>query len=180
MTGTGILHQMWAEAAVSDRACLMDAADDVRLADELGFDSFWFGEHHYNRTKRFFGRVPVPELMIARLAAETRQIHLGTGVKVLSLDPPSRVAEKMALLDILTDGRAEFGFGEGTPGSFFNAEDKAPRYRAALVELVAFLTGDTSNDRPALTPAPERDLRPLILVGGAQLGGHSPHRGARP
>ena len=66
---TGILHQMWAPASVSDRQCLEEAADDVRLAEELGYDSFWFGEHHFNRAKLFFGRVPMPELLIARLAA---------------------------------------------------------------------------------------------------------------
>ena len=162
MTRTGILHQMWAEASVSDRACLAGATEDVKLADELGFDSFWFGEHHYNRHKPFFGRVPVPELLIARLASETRQIHLGTGVKVLSLDPASRAAEKMALLDILTDGRAEFGVGEGTKGSFFSEEDKGLRFRETLTELIEFLNGDPAPERPPMTPAPEHDLRSMI------------------
>jgi alkanesulfonate monooxygenase SsuD/methylene tetrahydromethanopterin reductase-like flavin-dependent oxidoreductase (luciferase family) len=162
MTRTGILHQMWAEASISDRTCLENAAADVRLADELGYDSFWFGEHHYNRQKAFFGRVPVPELVIARLAAETRQIHLGTGVKVLSLEPAARAAEKMALLDILTDGRAEFGLGEGTKGSFFKEEEKGPLFRKSLREVVACLTEGSSDGRLALTPAPEHDLRPMI------------------
>src|SRR6202140_5141461 len=102
----GILHQMWAPAAISDRECLQDASDDVRLAEELGYESFWFGEHHFNRDKMFFGRVPVPELLIARLAANTQRIRLGTGVKVLTLDTAARFAEKMALLDLLTDRRA--------------------------------------------------------------------------
>ena len=162
MTSVGILHQMWAEASISDRNCLMDAADDVRLADELGYESFWFGEHHYNRHKPFFGRVPVPELLIARLASETQQIHLGTGVKVLALEAPSRFAEKMALLDMLTDGRAVFGIGEGTKGSFFVEEERGPNFRAALTELMACLRDEPSEDHPALTPAPMRDLTQLI------------------
>jgi alkanesulfonate monooxygenase SsuD/methylene tetrahydromethanopterin reductase-like flavin-dependent oxidoreductase (luciferase family) len=162
VASVGILHQMWAEASVSDRTCLMDAADDVRLADELGYESFWFGEHHYNRHKPFFGRVPVPELLIARLASETRQIHLGTGVKVLALDPPSRFAEKMALLDLLTDGRAVFGVGEGTKGSFFVEEERGPNFRAALRELIGRLRDEPSDDHPALTPAPQRDLTKLL------------------
>ncbi len=162
MTNVGILHQMWAEASISDRTCLLDASDDVRLADELGYESFWFGEHHYNRHKAFFGRVPVPELLIARLAAETKQIRLGTGVKVLSLDPASRVAEKMSLLDILTDGRAVFGLGEGTKGSFFVEEERAPKFRASLTELMERLRDEPSDEHPALTPAPTRDLTQLI------------------
>jgi alkanesulfonate monooxygenase SsuD/methylene tetrahydromethanopterin reductase-like flavin-dependent oxidoreductase (luciferase family) len=158
---TGILHQMWAPASVSDRQCLQEATDDVRLADELGYESFWFGEHHFNRNRPFFGRVPMPELVIARLAAETKQIRLGTGVKVLPLETGARFAEKMSLLDLLTDGRAEFGVGEGTPGSFFT-EDKRTLFRQSLIELVAFLRGQQGEDQPDLTPAPLRDLTGLI------------------
>src|SRR5258708_17323645 len=98
----GIFHQMWALSETSDRQVIEDARQDVLLADELGYESFWFGEHHGNREKAFYGRVPIPELVIARFAAETRQIRLGTGVKVLPFDTASRFAEAMALLDILT------------------------------------------------------------------------------
>jgi hypothetical protein len=81
MTNVGILHQMWAVPSISDRQCISDADEDVRLAEALGYESFWFGEHHFNREKAFFGRLPVPELLIARLSANTRRIRLGTGVK---------------------------------------------------------------------------------------------------
>jgi alkanesulfonate monooxygenase SsuD/methylene tetrahydromethanopterin reductase-like flavin-dependent oxidoreductase (luciferase family) len=157
----GILHQMWAAASISDQQCLQDARDDVVLADALGYDSFWFGEHHFNRLRPFYGRVPVPELLIARLAADTRQIRLGTGVKVLPLEAGARFAEKMSLLDLLTDGRAVFGVGEGTPGSFFT-DDKKVVFRKALTELVSFLRGEQGDDAEALTPAPLRDLSSLI------------------
>jgi alkanesulfonate monooxygenase SsuD/methylene tetrahydromethanopterin reductase-like flavin-dependent oxidoreductase (luciferase family) len=152
---------MWAAASVSDRQCLQDATDDVVLADSLGYESFWFGEHHFNRQKAFFGRVPVPELLIARLAADTKQIRLGTGVKVLPLEAGARFAEKMSLLDLLTDGRAVFGVGEGTPGSFFT-DDKRLLFREALTELVSFLRGEQEDGGLALTPAPVRDLSRLI------------------
>ncbi|HEY2594596.1 MAG TPA: LLM class flavin-dependent oxidoreductase, partial [Chloroflexota bacterium] len=162
MTNAGILHQMWAVPGISDRQCILDAAEDVRLAEELGFESFWFGEHHFNRDKMFFGRVPVPELLMARLAASTRHIRLGTGIKVLPLDTAARFAEKMALLDLLTDRRANFGIGEGTRGPLVSEETKGLRYREELAELIAFLRGDVSDGRPALTPAPERDLTRLL------------------
>ena len=85
MTNAGILHQMWAVPGVSDRQCIIDAADDVRFAEELGFESFWFGEHHFNRDKMFFGRVPVPELLIARLAAKLSGTKLEAPKKKFSL-----------------------------------------------------------------------------------------------
>jgi alkanesulfonate monooxygenase SsuD/methylene tetrahydromethanopterin reductase-like flavin-dependent oxidoreductase (luciferase family) len=159
---------MWAAASVSDRQCLQDATDDVRLADALGYESFWFGEHHFNRQRPFFGRVPVPELLVAKLATETKQIRLGTGVKVLPLEAGARFAEKMSLLDILTDGRAVFGVGEGTPGSFFT-DDKKLLFREALIELVAFLRGEQEEEGHALTPAPERDLTKLIWTAVRNL-----------
>lgn len=158
----GILHQMWAVPGISDRQCITEATQDVQLAEQLGFDSFWFGEHHFSRHKQFFGRVPVPELLIARIASQTRSIKLGTGVKVLPLDTAARFAEKMALLDLLTDGRAVFGIGEGTKGELVDEALKGPQYRHELAELLAFLRGETSNNRPPLTPAPERDLSHLL------------------
>jgi alkanesulfonate monooxygenase SsuD/methylene tetrahydromethanopterin reductase-like flavin-dependent oxidoreductase (luciferase family) len=106
--------------------------------------------------------MPVPELLIARLSANTRRIRLGTGVKVLPLDSAARFAEKMALLDLLTDQRAVFGIGEGTKGPLVSEETKGARYREELAELIAYLRGDTSAGRPALTPAPERDLTRLL------------------
>src|SRR5690554_6116375 len=97
----GLFHQMWALAEKSDKETIQDALSDVILADELGYESFWFGEHHQSRDRAFFGRVPIPELVIARFAAETKSIRLGTGVKVLPYDDEARFAESMALLDIL-------------------------------------------------------------------------------
>jgi alkanesulfonate monooxygenase SsuD/methylene tetrahydromethanopterin reductase-like flavin-dependent oxidoreductase (luciferase family) len=158
----GILHQMWAVSSVSDRQCIEDAVADVQLAEALGYESFWFGEHHFSRHKPFFGRVPVPELLIARLAAETRRIRLGTGVKVLPLDTAARFAEKMALLDLLTDQRSVFGIGEGTNGELVDEHQKGPIYRRELTELLAYLRGEVDDGRPPLTPAPERDLSTLL------------------
>ena len=165
----GIFHQMWALSETSDRQVIEDARQDVLLADELGYESFWFGEHHANREKAFYGRVPIPELVIARFAAETRQIRLGTGVKVLPFDTASRFAEAMALLDILTDGRAHYAVGMAVRTNPDAVDhDRGPLFREQLSELVRHLDGDYGDDLKPMTPAPERDLKGLLWIAARE------------
>src|SRR4051794_40239960 len=109
----GVMHQQWAEAAISDAESLARTVSDVQLADELGFDSFMFGEHHFPRGKAFPGRIPFPEHVVAHLAALTDRIKLGTGVKVLSIDKVWRTVESMLTLDLISGGRTFFGLGAG-------------------------------------------------------------------
>lgn len=162
--GVGIFHQVWAVASISDRQCIEDALADVRLADELGFDSFGFGEHHAGREKAFFGRAPIPEYLIARMAGETRQIQLGTAVKVLPFDTATRCAESIALLDLLTGGRAIFGLGMGVrTDPLATVHDRGEMFRTQLREL-----RDLLRSRESLTPQPERDLSDVIWVAARE------------
>lgn len=82
----------------------------VDLAEELGVPSVWLAEYHFNP-----GRVlSSPVTIGAALAARTRRIRLGTAVLLLPLANPVRVAEEIATLDQISDGRVEFGVGRGT------------------------------------------------------------------
>ncbi len=81
----------------------------ARLADELGYHSYWATEHH------FFGYSMCPDNFqwLAQVAGCTRRIKLGTGAVIVPWNDPYRVAAKMALLDQQSDGRALLGFGRG-------------------------------------------------------------------
>ncbi|MCB2051898.1 MAG: LLM class flavin-dependent oxidoreductase [Novosphingobium sp.] len=81
----------------------------TQLADSIGFDEAWFGEHHSG------GAEPIgdPMLFIAHVAAQTRYIRLGTGVVSLPYHNPLWVADRLALLDHLTRGRVMLGLGPG-------------------------------------------------------------------
>jgi probable LLM family oxidoreductase len=79
------------------------------LADSVGLDYFGVGEHH---RKEF--SVSAPEVVLAAIAARTKNIHFGTGVTVLSSDDPVRVYERFATLDGLSGGRAEITLGRGS------------------------------------------------------------------
>lgn len=78
-------------------------------AEELGFDSFWLGEHHLY----WYGTCVSPPMIIAALGQRTKRIRLGPAVSVLSFHNPLIVAEEYALADNLCGGRLEFGVGSG-------------------------------------------------------------------
>jgi limonene 1,2-monooxygenase len=118
-------------------------ARDLRemvLAEELGFDEYWIGEHHSG----WYENVPVPEYMIAKASALTHRIQLAPGVVNLPYHDPFQVAERLAFLDQLTDGRLIYGFGAGglpTDWALHNMtpEEMRPRMRESL-DIIKRLT----------------------------------------
>ncbi len=84
--------------------------DQVRFAEELGFSSVWLAEHHFHR---FGGMFPSTPMLGAAIAQHTKTIHIGPAVVLLPYHNPVRVAEDYATLDLLSDGRLEFGVGHG-------------------------------------------------------------------
>jgi alkanesulfonate monooxygenase SsuD/methylene tetrahydromethanopterin reductase-like flavin-dependent oxidoreductase (luciferase family) len=86
-----------------------NALEQARLADELGFDYVVLAEHHFSS----YGFDPNPLLLIPSMAAQTQHIGFSTAVVVLPLRNPLQVAEDIAMLDVLTNGRIEVGFGTG-------------------------------------------------------------------
>ncbi|GIF04903.1 LLM class flavin-dependent oxidoreductase [Actinoplanes siamensis] len=81
----------------------------AELCDRLGYDEFWFGEHHSGGWQI----IASPELMIAAAAQRTRRIRLGTGVATLSYHHPFLLLDRIIQLDHLTRGRLIFGVGSG-------------------------------------------------------------------
>ena len=79
----------------------------VRYADELGFDEFFIGEHHSGGWET----MPAPEMALAKASAMAHRIRLGTSVISVPFHHPFHVAERMAFLDHLTQGRAILGVG---------------------------------------------------------------------
>jgi len=82
----------------------------IDLADSLGYDAAWFVEHHFTRG---FSHSSAPDLMLAAAARTTKNIKLGLGVVLLPFLSPIRVAERVATLDIISNGRVLFGTGRG-------------------------------------------------------------------
>ena len=92
-----------------------DLLDNLRqetiLAEELGYDAMWLGEHHFGPYAA--GDIPNPILLGADLAARTSRIRIGQMANIAPWWHPIRLAEDVAILDNLTRGRIEVGFGRG-------------------------------------------------------------------
>ena len=89
-------------------ALYKETLEQCELADQMGFDNLWFVEHHFLTG---FSGSPAQDAIFGALSRITKQIRIGYGVCILPYHHPVRVAERVALLDQLTDGRIEFGTG---------------------------------------------------------------------
>ena len=90
---------------------------EAEAADRLGFDHFWFFEHHVSPSSP----VPSPNLLIAAAAQRTKRIRLGAMVNILPYRNPLMLAEEVAMLDTLTRGRLDMGIGRGLRPVEFDA-----------------------------------------------------------
>ncbi len=94
------------------------AAEQIIHAEDNGFDSAWIAQHHFHAEE---GGLPSPTVFLAHVAARTSKIRLGTGVITLPMENPLRVAEDTAVLDLLSGGRLDVGFGTGGTQESFEA-----------------------------------------------------------
>ena len=96
----------------SEHALLKNALDQVELADHIGYDYIWATEHHFMEE---YAHSSAPEIFLAACAARTRNVRLGHGIVQMPpyINPPARIAERIATLDLISDGRCDFGTGEG-------------------------------------------------------------------
>ncbi|HTT78149.1 MAG TPA: LLM class flavin-dependent oxidoreductase [Stellaceae bacterium] len=86
-----------------------NALDQVELADRLGYDYAWEVEHHFLEE---YSHSPAPEVFLAAASQRTKQIRLAHGIMQLTTTHPARCAERIAALDLVSNGRVEFGTGE--------------------------------------------------------------------
>jgi alkanesulfonate monooxygenase SsuD/methylene tetrahydromethanopterin reductase-like flavin-dependent oxidoreductase (luciferase family) len=158
----------------SDAQTFDDVLSDVRLAEELGFDAFWFAEHHFNGD---FSLSPSPNVFIAAASQITERIKLGTAVNILQYHHAIRQAEEGAMLDQLSKGRFQWGIGRGYPGHEFDVWGVDPtQSRARFQEvheavLKAWTTGELQYDgehvripEATLVPRPLQDPHPPVWV----------------
>jgi alkanesulfonate monooxygenase SsuD/methylene tetrahydromethanopterin reductase-like flavin-dependent oxidoreductase (luciferase family) len=107
-------HQLprpWAED--SELRLIQDALEQVELADRLGFDVVWEVEHHFLEE---YSHSSAPEVFLAAASQRTSDIRLGHGIiqTAPQYNHPARTAERVAMLDLVSGGRVEFGSGESS------------------------------------------------------------------
>ena len=130
-------HQLprpWEDGA--EHRLLKDALEQVEIADRVGFDYVWEVEHHFLEE---YSHSSAPEVFLAAASQRTKRIRLGHGIVQIppQVNHPARVAERIATLDLISDGRLEFGTGESSSqtelgGFLVEREQKRDQWDDAL------------------------------------------------
>jgi alkanesulfonate monooxygenase SsuD/methylene tetrahydromethanopterin reductase-like flavin-dependent oxidoreductase (luciferase family) len=105
----GLFFLMQRDEAWSERAVFDSGLEQMLAAESLGYSSVWIAEHHFND----YGLCPAPPVLAAYVAARTRALRLGMGVSLLPLHHPVDLAEELAVLDVVSNGRLDVGIGRG-------------------------------------------------------------------
>jgi alkanesulfonate monooxygenase SsuD/methylene tetrahydromethanopterin reductase-like flavin-dependent oxidoreductase (luciferase family) len=148
-------------AGMSDDEMVRRELRLAELAEPLGFDTIWCVEHHFDD----YSECPDNTQLLSYLAGRTQRIHLGTAAVILPWNDPLRVAEKLVLLDSLSEGRALFGMGRGLArmeytGFRVDMNEARGRFNeAAKMILEALETGAIEGRGPHYVQ-PRTELRP--------------------
>ena len=187
--GVQMIFQAWGyEGRVSDGQIVAEEIALGELADKLGFHALWPVEHHFTD----YSFCPDNTVFLANMAARTSRILLGTGAVILPWNDPLRVAEKIALLDHVADGRVLFGMGRGLArreyeGFGIPMDESRDRFDEAARMIIdalehGYIEGDGPHfpqARTPIRPAPERTFRdrtycvamsPDSVLAAADLG----------
>src|ERR1700685_1130783 len=134
----------------TERDLYQNALTQVELADKLGYHYAWEVEHHFLEE---YSHSPQPEVFLAAASQRTKNIRLGHGIIQLTTNHPARVAEKVACLDLVSNGRLEFGMGEG----------------ASITELTPF--GRDMETKKEVFEEAVRAIFPMFKDGGSEHHG---------
>ncbi len=149
----------------------------ARRADELGYHRYWLAEHHAIAALAD----PCPEVLVARLGAETRRLRVGTGGVLLPYYSAFRVAETFRMLEALYPGRVDLGVGRAPGGDARTARavsgggfPDAAQFPEQIWQLVGHLDGTLPDEHPfkAVRVQPEVATAPEVwLLGSSDYSG---------
>ncbi len=151
--------QMVDTSRAAEAQVFQDMVEQCLLAEKLGFDCIWAVEH---TALTQYAHMSAPESFLAFIAGKTSRIHVGHGVVCLpfAMNHPIKVAERIATLDILSQGRLHFGVGKGgtqqEAGAFGNRlEDLQPQIDEAMYMIPKmWLDGDFEHKSDLITIPP--------------------------
>ena len=141
-----------------ERRVFDEALEQAELLDRIGFHSFWLVEHHFREGR---SHMPCNDVVLGALSQATKNIRLGFGVSLMPHEyiHPARIAEKVATVDLLSGGRAEWGMGRSTPMEQQAFGVDVPMTLFLTPSPVAFWIG------PTFGPGVEAQLTRELLVG---------------
>ncbi len=163
----------------SEHELLKNAVTQIELADKTGYDYAWAVEHHFLEE---YSHCSAPEVFLGAASQRTKNIRLGHGIIQTTTNHPHRVAERVATLDLLSDGRVELGMGEGAGPAELHpfgtrVRDKRERWEEAVKAIIPMFT-ETScefhgeyHDFPArnVVPKPYQKPHPPLWVACSNI-----------
>jgi alkanesulfonate monooxygenase SsuD/methylene tetrahydromethanopterin reductase-like flavin-dependent oxidoreductase (luciferase family) len=179
----GTFHLMEGPFTKSEAQVYHEHLEQMALGDELGFDWMWLTEHHFSSVPYVpdvpgeYGLCASPFSMACAAASITKNMRIGTAIKILPLEHPLRTAEDAAMADIISNGRIDFGVGLGYrkyefDGFRVDAGEKLERFKEALKIILGVWTTEEYEykgkfwDVPRLTlvPRPVQKPHPPVWV----------------
>jgi alkanesulfonate monooxygenase SsuD/methylene tetrahydromethanopterin reductase-like flavin-dependent oxidoreductase (luciferase family) len=138
-------------------------------AEVLGYDGVWINEEHFGQGSRV---CLSPILLATALAMRTRTLRIGFSVLVLPLFQPIRLAEEIATLDVLSEGRVDFGCSRGNTSRYFEAwgldyEDRSAAFDEILPTLIRYWTEPTAqvgSRTESIEPKPVQLPHPPVYI----------------
>jgi len=179
-------HQLprpWAEG--DDERLLKEALEQAELADQLGYDYVWEVEHHFLEE---YSHCSNPEVLYGAIAARTERMRLGFGVRLMPkpYNHPVRTAESVAVLDLLSSGRVDFGTGRSATRIELEGFGLDPHQtRAMWKEAIGHVVGCWTHDeyefegefwqmpKRRVLPKPRQDPHPPIYGATTSDEGHA-------
>ena len=149
----GSFHLMEQPFTKTEAQVYAEQLAQMRLADEIGFDWVWLTEHHFSsvpHVPNVDGEYSVsnsPYALACAVSQITQNVRIGSAVKVLPLENPLRTAEDVAMADILSGGRIDFGVGTGYrkyefEGLGIPSDEKGARFEEAIDIILGAWTQD--------------------------------------
>jgi luciferase family oxidoreductase group 1 len=172
-----VLDQSPVISGLGARRALEETIALARRADELGYHRYWLAEHHAIAALAD----PCPEILVARLGAETKRIRVGTGGVMLPYYSAFRTAESFRMLEALYPGRIDLGLGRAPGGDGRTAQavnggrfPDSDNFPTQVWELVGHLEGTLPADHPfkRVRVQPEVETTPEVwLLGSSDFSG---------
>ena len=144
---------------------LMDEIAVAETGDKVGFKYSWFTEHHFLEE---YSHVSASEVMMSYVAGRTEQLHMGSGIWNITppVNPPARVAERVAMMDHVSEGRFEFGVGRGSSSTEYkgfgipDGELTREMHDEALPQILEMFKGTRYSYDGKYFSMPERNVLP--------------------
>jgi alkanesulfonate monooxygenase SsuD/methylene tetrahydromethanopterin reductase-like flavin-dependent oxidoreductase (luciferase family) len=176
----GVLHFFgWADRRIPLESVYARSLERIEIMDETGYDAVWLAEHHFSG----YSVCPSVHMMATMAAARTKRMRIGTAVSLAPFYHPLRLAEDVALLDHLSDGRVNWGAGRGFSRVEFEAfgvpvAESAARFRETVEVVLGAWTSEKLThqgdffrfDGVEVLPKPRQAPHPPVWMAATSEG----------